>query len=133
MLLENALDIYGVKRRWIDEKPASRPQLPYFSTAKGMQTQPSSSHFGSLAVCFLQKLLHPMLYLLLTCMILDARGDVTVKSSVASYSNSQSLITTSAGWEWPRSAERPLPISTLTVGGHDGRGNEIHPIGGCDE
>jgi hypothetical protein len=34
------------------EKVASLPQLPYVSTAGGIQTHPSSEHLGSLALCF---------------------------------------------------------------------------------
>ena len=39
-------------------------------------------------------------------MMLNVRGDVTVKSSAAGFPNSQTLIRTSAGREWPRSADR---------------------------
>ena len=38
---------------WLMVLLASSPQLPYVTTASGIQTQPNSSPFGSLAVCFL--------------------------------------------------------------------------------
>ena len=70
-------------------------QLP----AIGTQTQTSTSHL----VCFLASAARAVaLYVIpASDMKLDGRGDVTIKSSAAGFPNSQSLIRTSAGWEWP--------------------------------
>ena len=61
-------------------------QLLYVSTAIGTQTQPNSSPFGSLAVCFLASAANAAAPSVVPAsdMMLDVR-DVTVKSSAAGF------------------------------------------------
>ena len=53
----------------------------------GTQTQPNFSHFGSFAVCFLASAAKAAAASVLSAsdMMLDVRGDVTVKSSAAGF------------------------------------------------
>ena len=81
------------------EKVASLPQLPYVSTAGGIQNYPSSEHLGSLALCFRTSASSAAAP---TDMLASGRmetdnGDVTVTSKAACLPLSQSKASMSAG------------------------------------
>ena len=50
--------VASLEASWDNTFLTSEPQHPYVSTAKGVQTQPSSEHFASLAWCFLSSAAH---------------------------------------------------------------------------
>ena len=72
------------------------PQLPYVSTASGIQTHPSSEHLGSLALCFHTSASSAAAP---TDMLASGRmeTDVTVTSKAACLPLSQSKANMSAG------------------------------------
>ena len=81
---------------------ASLPQLPYVSTANGMQDQPNSWHLGPLEWSLrasAAKAAAPADLLKMT----EQSGEVMVRSSAAGLPLSQPAIRMSAGLVWARS------------------------------
>ena len=96
---------------------ASLSQLPCVSTARGTHTQPSSWHFGSLAMCLrcsLPAAAAPAVIPAASFSTAGVSGEATVTSHAAGLPLSQSATKASAGRVCLRSGVNRLPTSTLT-------------------
>ena len=98
----------------VERRPASleKHPKPITSTTSGMQTQPNSSHFLSLVLCFLfsaTKAAEPAI-MLASSKTLVCSVDVTDKSKAAGLPRSQLGTRTSAGRDWELDPA-PQPIS----------------------